>query len=369
MYRPILACLLGLALSAASGRLAAEPIWAKFLGGRRVEADPAADYRLTDQYGPWLIMAATFSGPGANDQARELVLELRRRYKMEAYVHEVSFDFSKGTRRNQTNRVGERVPLHYRHGGKLREIAVLVGNFESVEDREAQRTLQKIKLLRPRTLNPEYRPETSQSLAALRMIQVAMLPEGHEDKKKGHMRKAFVTRNPLIPRDYFVSKGPDKLVLKMNKGVKNSLLDCKGQYTVQVATFKGTVILDQNKIRAYQHGTKMPSRLAEAADKAHRLTKALRKKGYDAYEFHDRYASVVTIGSFESVGLPRADGKIEINPKIHSIMKTFGARPVSATPNSSPGAFQPKSFAGIPFDLQPTIVHVPKRSLSNAYRR
>ena len=73
----------------------------------------------------------------------------------------------------------------------------------------------------------------------------------------------------------------------------------------------------------------MKSTLAEAADKAHRLAKALRMKGYEAYEFHDRYASIVTVGSFNSVGTPRPDGRMEINAEIAAVMKTFGTDPDS----------------------------------------
>ncbi len=82
----------------------------------------------------------------------------------------------------------------------------------------------------------------------------------------------------------------------MNKDVPNSLLDCKGQYTVKVATFTGAVLLDQKKIEEVEHGKRMASRLAEAAEKAHKLTTALREKGYDAYEFHDRESSIVVRG-------------------------------------------------------------------------
>ena len=56
---------------------------------------------------------------------------------------------------------------------------------------------------------------------------------------------------------------------------------------------------------------------------AHKLTLALRKKGYEAYEFHDRFSSIVTVGSFDSTGTPRADGKTEINPAAYKIMCAF----------------------------------------------
>ena len=42
-----------------------------------------------------------------------------------------------------------------------------------------------------------------------------------------------------LPREYFVPKGVDDFVAKMNQGVEHSLLDCPGRYTVQVATFRG----------------------------------------------------------------------------------------------------------------------------------
>ncbi len=45
--------------------------------------------------------------------------------------------------------------------------------------------------------------------------------------------------------------------------------------------------------------------------------------GYDAYEFHDRSSSIVTVGSFDSVGTRRRRGKIEINPTVHKIMPRF----------------------------------------------
>jgi hypothetical protein len=91
-------------------------------------------------------------------------------------------------------------------------------------------------------------------------------------------------------------------------------------------------------------------------------------KGYEAYEFHDRYASVVTVGSFDSMGTPRPDGKTEINPQIQRIIETFRAKQESLQGKSA-GAMVPKTVVGIPLDIQPIPVQVPKRSLSAAYAR
>ena len=93
------------------------------------------------------------------------------------------------------------------------------------------------------------------------------------------MRKAFITTNPLLPDEYFAPKGIDRLVLEMNQPVKFSLLDCPGKYTVKVATFTGRVVIDQKQIEEIEKkGKPFDSQLAEAADKAHKLTMALRQK-------------------------------------------------------------------------------------------
>ena len=119
-----------------------------------------------------------------------------------------------------------------------------------------------------------------------------------------------------------------------------------------------------------QDAGKITNRLEEAALKAHKLTQALRAKGFEAYEFHDRHQSVVTIGGFDSVGEPRADGKTEINPAVHQMMETFSAtRTGLQLGGQQVAGLQPKTFGGIPCDAQPIPVLVPKRSLGADYVR
>ena len=86
-------------------------------------------------------------------------------------------------------------------------------------------------------------------------------------------------------------------------------------------------------------------------------------KGYESYEFHDRFSSIVTVGSFNSVGTPRSDGKTEINPQVHRIMQVFSAKSHKA-PNGVDGPVAPERIVGILCDVQPIPVEVPKRSLS-----
>ena len=184
----------------------------------------------------------------------------------------------------------------------------------------------------------------------------------------GPLAHAFITRNPLLPEDYFAPKGGvDDLVLKINKNVDHSLLDCPGKYTVEVAHFTGEVILDQNKIRAIESGAKpgpetAKQGLAAAAKKAHDMTEGLRMIGYEAYEFHDRDKSLVTVGSFDSLGAPGPDGAFKFSPQVNFIIERFGAETVHGSGKT--GAIKPKSFIGIFFDVEPIPIEVPKRSIS-----
>jgi len=263
------------------------------------------------------------------------------------------------------DKFGNSMKMKYQNGEKVNEIAVMVGHFDAVDSPDAQQVLHKLKHSRPECLNLENRRRTNQSLAAWRMLQREFKRAiNSNDELKGPLGHAFVTTNPLLPNEYFVPKGVDRFVAEMNEGVKHCLLDCPGKYTVQVATFKGESILDQKKIQAeLGKGRKTSgSKLAEAADQAHRLTQALRIKGYDAYEFHDRYSSIVTVGSFAGVGTPRQDGRIEINPEVLAVIETFKAAP-QAGPGLSGGALAPQSLDGIPFDIQPIPVEVPRRSV------
>lgn len=356
---------------------AAQAPWARLMSSNNVEAKEGQTYRLKEENGPWMIMACSFSGDGADKQADELVLELRKRYKLDAYAHDMHFklddpnDPNRGARgpvRWQYKRFKDRPELY--KDGAIKEIAVVVGNFPAVDDPDAQRVLEKIKSADPDCLNPEKQKEQSRTLAALRYMQEqvqGVLPESVQGRKhRGPLAHAFITTNPLLPPDYYSPKGGvDELVLRMNKGVTHSLLDCRGKYTVKVATFGGTVELDQRKIQEIQNGDKsLKSSLSSAAEMAHELTEALHMKGYDAYEFHDRVESIVTVGSFNSVGTPRPDGKTEINPQILAIMKVFGVAPETNGQQSDGRSVEVKHLAGIPFDYQPVPVEVPKRSIS-----
>jgi len=147
------------------------------------------------------------------------------------------------------------------------------------------------------------------------------------------------------------------------------LLDCPGRYTVRVATFTGhSIILDRKRQEAIEKGAVPKSYLEDAAKNAHTLTEALREQGVKAYEYHDRTSSFVCVGSFDSVGTRREDGRIDVNPAVLALMRKYGVE-TKVEPGKTAEVAKQKSVAGVPFDVQPLPIEVPRHNLSNAYSR
>jgi hypothetical protein len=311
---------------------------------------------------------------------------------------------------------GAHVRRRFQRGDEVRELAVLVGDFSSIDDPEAQKTLNHIKTVQPNALNVDAE-KTAQSMAKVRQLEDAILKKVGKNRNRGPMGQAFLTRNPLLPREFFVPKGVDPFVAKMNSGVEHSLLDCPGKYTIRIATFRGKSILQASATehpaqQSFWNRQKVDedNPLVEAAENAHLLTEELRSHGWDAYEFHDRTESVVTIGSFDQVAQRLPDGRVLAAPNVEKIVKTFGAAydtpadPISNIGNDAtnqrlveqqqqqvkmqlsnqqgqvvPG-LNPKHVkilkgSGkrarveriIPIDVYPEAMEVPKRSISSAY--
>jgi hypothetical protein len=352
----------------------ATPPWKKLIPFKKVEADPNIDYWITEDHGPWMIMATSFAGPGAEQQARSLVMELRSEFNLPAYMHKRHFDYTEPVVGLGLNKYGGPKRMRYQKATQFDEIAVLVGSYNDHDDPNAQEDLDNVKYAKPDCLDITRGngKKTTQRFVGLRELH-RLVNLDPEKRQRGPMRRAFIVRNPLLPKEFFVPKGIDPFVVEMNKRVKHSLLMNPGAYTVRVASFQGKSVFDgeENENGEAEKGflglpgRGEPSQLEVAADQAHRLTEALRKRGIEAYEFHDRCESIVTIGSFDSVGTPRQDGKIEINPGVLQIMQAYGAEKQSLGGSSQ--AVRPRTLEGIRFDVQPIPVRVPKTSLASTY--
>lgn len=347
----------------------ADPPPARGISFRRpVTAPTAGSIAVTEKQGPWMIYAASFAGPGAEDESRALVAELRKRWQLPAYTYQEHFDFSAPVRGNGLNRNGQPLQMKHRLPIEYDEIAVLVGNYPAVDDPILQQTLKFLKYCRPHCLDPAAKKQpTTLRFFGLRHFHRQISPD-KDQKTKGPLGQSFVTRNPLLPEGFFAPGGVDALVVSMNDGLKHSLLECPGKYSVKVATFRGTVVIDQRQVQQIEQTGRMESRLAEAAENAHRLAEHLRARQIEAYEFHDRHESIVTVGSFESYGNVGLDGQTELHPAIHRIIQTYGAAQ-QAIPGQPVAGLMPKSVADIPLDVQPVVVAVPKRSIASDYAR
>lgn len=370
--------MLSLVLMLQPGALRSAP-W-DLISFKRVDANPNKVYQIGEESGPWMILAVTFSGDDAETQAKELALELRKRYKMPAFVHEMEIDLNEAGTFGYDQKGNPR-RMKYQRGDDIREIAVMVGNYPTVDDVQAQRDLKKIKYMRPECLELKDGKTVSRPLAALRYMQ-QQIQSGFIDETKsavvenvkagmGPMANAFVTTNPLLPREYYVPAGLDREVVEMNRDVKYSLLKCDKRYSVKIATFNGNVVIDQRKIKEIESGKQMPSKLIRAAEDAHDMTEALRAQGVEAYEFHDKYSSVVCIGNFDSIGTKMPDGHIELSPAVVQIMEQYGGKKQSLPGQPMAQPTEPKTIRvrgrDIPYDLQPMPVEVPRQSLARQF--
>lgn len=377
---------------------AAQPLWQRLVPRKQIEADPDADYTLSEQRGPWLILAASFSGSEAKRQAHDLILELRKEYGMPAFYYGMTFQLDETNLGRGLDNYGSRIRRRYQRGNEIREHAVLVGEFPSIDDPNARKALQRIKQLTPSTLDTGEGEATSQSLATVRRFHNFLRKKDGDSTRKGPMGHAFLTRNPLLPKEYFVPQGVEPVIAKLNKGLRYSLMKCPGKYSVRVATFKGRTSLKATEEELKSTRTRKATEddpLVIAAKNAHLLTVALREKGWEAYEFHDRYESYVAIGSFNR-GETLPDGRVVLKSRDAQIIyNTFGATsPENAFSRASPQnkileqrrkqqfmnmlqnnrsqvaqGFHPKQFVGIPLDILPQPVRVPRKSISAVYAR
>ena len=184
------------------------------------------------------------------------------------------------------------------------------------------------------------------------------------------MSQAFVTRNPMLPEAYFQPPQIDSFVHQMNDGLIHSLLECEGKYTVVVKTFEGLgAILDNKGDKDFKAST---SRMNKFAADTEKMTLDLRSRGVEAYQYHDRYRSLVTVGSFDTLGRELPGGGFEYAPEIRAVMDEFRALNVNPelarqVPSGSRGIAS-NGAALIPFDVQPTPIAVPKSTKRSLYR-
>lgn len=342
---------------------------------------------LKNEHGPWLILAMTLSGDEAEAQAIALAKELRAMLRTEVYIHRKEFDYSQPLAQASARLTdGQQQKVYktwYQHANAVHEknYAVLVGNYVSSDDPRIADMLKRVKTARPKCLESKLQqptPEevkTSDSNWLIATKRMLLWQKNEELAKKGPMGVAFVTRNPLLPDDYF-QNAVDDFVVGLNERVEHSLLrqgERGGRYTVRVATFNGRTVteLATGMGPKKEELEEVSDALDEACLKAGELTAALRAKGVEAYEFHDRNASYVTIGIFDNLGEELPTGQFVYNPEMVSILNQWCGYEMLTVKDPKTGYVKTtpscKTLNKIPFDVEGKFISVPRPATSKLY--
>ena len=366
------------------------------------KSEPQTQYDLKPEHGPWLVFAMSFDGYNAKSQAEQLATELRRDFKLSAYCMAKKLDFTQPIAGAGTDPNGNTRKMKFRERKVIDGYAVLVGDFDSIDSSAIKDTLTKIKRINPKVLanTDSVQEDFSKSNTVPVSSWRDFLKTKYEGTEKlGPMSNAFTTRNPMLPDEYYKTPEVDRFVKKLNEEKAHSefnLLGCPSKFTVRVAVFSGEDRAVGGwggaNIRANIDEQKV-SQLEIAAERAALATRALRRAGYPAYQFHDRTQSIVTIGSFNELGQNDQRNRFVYDPNIQEVVTRFGATSqltrttkfgITPTPRLllelvdqkqipelNEGTEKSKHlwFAkySIPFDLKPTPMAVPKSGASSVY--
>ncbi len=343
-------------------------------GSRTASAEPTT---LCEADGPWLILAHTFIGEGSRAKAEELAADLSTHFRTPAFIHQQSFDFAGDVSLGQPvggvsqvsyeqaqKASGKR--LRYANDIQYQAHAVLLGEFDTTEHPGIESMLDSVK-----SYSSPVFGETETEDEDLRN-PVTAVKAFHErltrrrGKPSGPMHNAFVTRNPILPADFVHGPSVDPFIRGLNADTPHSLLDCPGDYTVIVRTFAGTSQIVGGANKTVDTDTPVEGTLAQAAYDANNMVARLRKNGVEAYQYHDRTRSIVTVGSFESLGRETPGGGFEYDPSIQQVIREYSALNVAADVAQkvqSTAAGIPVNHIGkMPYDIHPSPIAVPKVS-------
>ena len=318
--RPLL-----LALLAAAAVLAAGPA----ASAGKPECDRSKKYRLHSGHGPWVIMAATFHPiPGGNPDgltaeqaADELVYELRER-GIPAVAWVVESRKENLTTRGMDGSEQARVMAALRGG-----VCVMCGNYPSADDPRIPKNLDFIKTLTPECLSPDEKRSRGWTGVTGNGGLFRLTP----GRKEGPLAKAILTPNPLLSDAdrRRLARRKDPLLVRLNAGQEHTLGKCPGNYTVVIAQFRGKTLVQVagTKSANIDQRVSLSDDLDDAAKQAWELCQVLRNRDkVEAYVWHDRHRSVVTVGSFEGPD----------DPALRRTARQYGAKPVPGAAGPQP---------------------------------
>lgn len=280
---------------------------------------PNPEYLLSARQGPFMIYVASFRGDRAGPLAQDLVAELRKTYKLQAFLLRRIDEDAAAERDRIRQEELKRYGPEFKRGKKvlvLEDWAVLVGNYATFD--KAADDLKRIKQVeKPRNLDifPHLQQYTN-PLAETRKPGKVTEAQQLQDTRIETFRRAFVAPNPLAPRAAVARGNDDQQTLQAwNESEKYSLLRNPGTFSLVVMEFRAPVevqddspsVFDQKNMAAFRSPYAPDHRhLEHAVALARQLRDQLNDngKGYEAFLLHTKNATLVTVGSFKSADDP-----------------------------------------------------------------
>jgi hypothetical protein len=257
-----------------------------------------------------MICAKSYTGELAPKWAHDLVLELRSRYDLPAYVYNRGaeerqrfFEERERQRRQQEEYLRQAglqpdMPPRLPHVRIEEQCAVLIGGFKDMES--ARKALERIKKLEP----PKSVPADNLLVARPNGKGAGRRPV--EAAPMNPFVASFVVRNPTVPEEKPAEPpGVDSydFLKKLNAGESYSLLKCGKPWTLAIKEFRGTTIIQSkatpDTFIQQLFGKHGGEQLSATAMNAHNMAEALNKIGFKAYVLHTRTASVVCVGAYD----------------------------------------------------------------------
>jgi hypothetical protein len=307
-------------------------ISAALAGPLPAQTDPAADYAVTPEVGPWMICVTSFTGDDAAHMARDMASEVRSRYRLPAYIfnrgaelRQQQLEEQKRLREQQEEQLKQLgVPpvnqkFRLRHVRIEEQFAVLIGGYPDIDKAHAE--LVRIKKLEaPKSVPPDLMTIGNASTGKDQGRLIPINP----------FWQSFVVPNPTVKRSKEPAPPPDPFWEKLNAGESYSLLQCRLPWTLAIKEYQvPTIVQTKSTQSTFERlfGKSQTDALGAAAMNAHSLAEALRKLGLEAYVLHTRASSVVTIGGYASANDPRMQEtqqtleRLQLGPSLDLIKK------------------------------------------------
>lgn len=272
--------------------------------------DMKPEWILTEDIGPVMVKVVSFSGKSSKDLAAALVKELREEHHIDAYAFRYQISTPEGPSKEYLEEYKRQYREKYQVNPPIRVLrkdppenwVVLAGSFDSFESFRAQSMLKKVRKLKSTSI-PE---EVARKLVFGRRDGTFANP----------LHKAMLVRNPKAPREQRppIDKATARMLISLNDDEPFSIYRQSSPYTIQVCEFRGMQVFDEKEadkiLNLFRKGEKK-SGLELAAQNADLITEKLRQMGYDAYVFHGKFSSIVTIGGYSSPQDRRTLGDVE----------------------------------------------------------